>query len=522
MAALYGSGAIGGVINLISRRGTKPGLHLQGDFAGGYPEQVRGSVVASGVEGPFDFALTAESQSQRGYDTTPQRMSIYTDTPQGYRDRIGTLNLGYSPVAGTRLSLFLRARQAIFGFNALGSPTFDNANSTGHDNSLLGRVGVTSQMFGGSYETGLFLGGQQLDRRYTQPLDPRDPNQAFNDSRYHSYRADFQWNNTVHLSDFFRSEMLSATALTFGYEHVANSVKVRVNSASGGFPFAQDAQASMRTDAAHIGLETTLWQRLTVTGQLRQDWVADNAPTTWRLGAVFDASEIATQFKAAYGTAFRAPSLFDRFGVDSYGYVGNPNLKPERAQGWEIGFTTTLPAFSRPDGFSFGATYFNEQVQDLITAVFSPVDTAINAGSAHLQGIETSLSIRPARWLTIAASYSFTDAQNADTGARLVRRPQHSASLNVTATPLPGLTIAPELLFTGAFKDFLFDDNGFSPGLVGTSGQGLIANLTVTYDAAPHMQLYVSGRNIFYSKFEPVNGYQTPGPTAVAGVRLRL
>ncbi|MBV9250893.1 MAG: TonB-dependent receptor, partial [Acetobacteraceae bacterium] len=337
MAALYGSGAIGGVINLISRRGREPGLHLLGDFDGGYPAQVRGSVNASSIQGPIDYSLTAESQSQRGYDVTPQREAIYTAVPDGFRDRVGTLNLGYTPVDGTRLSLFLRARQSIFGFNALGSPTFDNANSTGDVGSLIGRIGITSRLFGGSYETGLFLGGQQEDRHYTEPLDPRDPNQATNDSRYHAYRADLQWNNTVHLDDFLPSQAASATDLTFGFEHIADSIKVRVNQSFFGSPFQQSAQASQDTDALYAGLQSTLYERLTFTGQVRQDWVGPNAPTTWRAGAVFDASEIGTHFHAAYGTAFRAPSLFDRFGVDSFGYIGNPNLKPETAQGWEAG-----------------------------------------------------------------------------------------------------------------------------------------------------------------------------------------
>ena len=85
------------------------------------------------------------------------------------------------------------------------------------------------------------------------------------------------------------------------------------------------------------GCRRQLLERLTLTGQLRQDWVADDTPFTWRLGAVLDVPEVATRFKAAYGTAFRAPSLFDRFGVDSFGYVGNPRLLPESAQGWELG-----------------------------------------------------------------------------------------------------------------------------------------------------------------------------------------
>ncbi len=269
-------------------------------------------------------------------------------------------------------------------------------------------------------------------------------------------------------------------------------------------------------------LQSTLWQRLTLTGQIRQDWVDANSPFTWRLGAVLDVPEVDTRFKAAYGTAFRAPSLFDRYGVDSFGYVGNPNLQPESAQGWEAGFTTTFAAFAHTDFVSFTATYFNEQIQNLIVAVFTPVDTAVNIGSAHIQGVETELTLHPADWLQLDASYTFTDAQNADTGSRLLRRPQNTASFDATITPLPRLRIVPELLFTGAFQDFLVDDGGNATSTVVSSPDGLIANLTITYDVAPHVQLYANGRNLFYSRFEPVNGYQTPGPSFLAGVRLKL
>ena len=201
MAALYGSGAIGGVINLISRQGHEPGLHVTGELAGGYPRQIEGNVNASGIEGPFDYSATLQGQDQRGYDATPQRMSIYTGVPDPYSELTGTLNLGYTPVDGTRLSLFLRARRATFGFDALGNPTFDNSNSTGNDESLLGRIGVSSKLFNGTYETNAYLGRLQDDRHYTEALNPLDPNQQSNDSRYHSYRTDVQWNNVVHLSD---------------------------------------------------------------------------------------------------------------------------------------------------------------------------------------------------------------------------------------------------------------------------------------------------------------------------------
>jgi vitamin B12 transporter len=516
MAALYGSGAIGGVINLISRQGHEPGFHLTGELAGGYPRQLEGNANASGIEGPVDYSATVEGEVLRGYDTTPQRESIYTGVPQGFADTIGTLNLGYTPVQGTRLSLFLRARRADFGFNALGNPTFDNSNSTGTDASLLGRVGITSKLFNGAYETSAFVGRLQNDRHYTQALHALDPNRATDDSRYHSYRTDVQWNNTVHLSDLVPIPTLSATDLTFGYQHTADNINVKVNQSFFGSRFAQSARASMTDDAAYAGLQTTLLQRVTLTGQLRQDWVDGEQPFTWRLGAAVDVPEILTRFKAAYGTAFRAPSLFDRFGVDSFGYVGNPNLKPESAQGWEAGFTTTLGIAS------ISATYFNEQIHNLIVAVFTPVSTALNVGSAHIQGIETEFTLQATRWLALDVSYTYTDAQNADLGTQLTRRPRSSAAFNATITPLPRLSIAPELLLTGAFPDFLVDNNGNSTASIVSNRQGLLFNLTVTYDVAPQVQLFANGRNLFYSRWESVNGYQTPGPSFFAGVRLRI
>lgn len=525
MAALYGSGAIGGVINLISRRGSQPGIHWTGDLAGGYPALIRGSVTASGIEGPLDFAVTAESQSQRGYDSIPQRESVYTGVPQGFRDRIFTLNLGYTPVEGTRLSLFLRADTTYFGFDTLGSPTFDDSNSSGQTSSLLGRIGGTTHLFDGKLETSVFVGQLQDDRRYLEPLAAADPNQTSSDSRYHSYRTDAQWNNTLHLDDIVSVPGLSNSAMTFGYEYIGDTAKVRVNENFDGFPYGQNASASMTTNAIYAGLQTTVLQRLAFTGQIRQDWVDGDEPTTWRLGAVYDLKEIATHLKVAYGTGFRAPSLFDRYGVDTDGYVGNPNLKPEQSEGWEAGFTTDIPAAGRLDFATIGATYFDQRVRNLIVGVFSPIDTEINLGSAHVHGVETEATLRPLHWLDVHAAYTLLDTtsvgQPADEGSQLLRRPQNEASFDVTVRPLPALQIVTTIIYTGSAHDYLYDNSGNGIGY-GVGQHGLIANVAANYTLTPQVELYVNGWNIFDSRFEPVNGFQTPGPTVLAGVRMKL
>lgn len=522
MAALYGSGAIGGVINLISRRGTAEGPHFEGSLQGGYPAAILGDATVSGISGKFDYAATYQGQSLQGYDPTPRRESIYSGVPQGFRTEVGTINLGFTPIAGTRISAFARGQTATFGFNELGSPTFDDANATGNVVSLLGRVGVTSHLLDGMVETNLYAGRLQESRHYTEPLVAEDPNQATNNDRYFAYRTDVQWNNIVHLSDRIHLSSVSGLDLSFGYEYTDDAANVKVQSSSFGFPFAQDVKAGMVTNAVYAGLQGTLWNRLTLTGQIRQDWVLNDAPFTWRIGGVLDLHEIATHIKAAYGTAFRAPSLFDRFGIDSSGYVGNPLLKPEEAQGWEVGFITDVPAFARSNFVTLGATYFDTHVQNLITNVFTPVDTAVNVGSAHMHGVESEIAVQPTDWLGARLAYTYTDARDADTNSLLLRRPQNTFSLTATLRPTPRLTIAPELLYTGTFRDFLVDDSGVATANIVTSKSGLIVNLTATYVLTPQVSIFASGYNLSNSQFEAVNGYRVQPTWFLAGVRVRL
>ncbi len=535
MAALYGSGAIGGVINIISLRGTEPGIHWYGDLAGGYPATIRGSVTASGVAGPIDYAVTAESQSERGYDSTPQRETVYRDVAQGFRDRLFTLNLGYTPVEGTRLSLLLRGQAQYFGYNTLGQtdasfnplPTFDDANSNGSSVSLLGRIGGATTLFNGALETSAFAGRLQDDRRYQEPLLAADPNQASSDAHYHSYRTDAQWNNTLHLDRLFSVPYLSDSKLTLGYEYIGDDINERYwTNGLTGF-YGSSAKAAMTTNAVYTGLQTTILDRLTLTGQIRQDWVVNQAPTTYRIGAVYDFKEIDTHLKVAYGTAFRAPSLFERYGVDTFGFVGNPNLRPERAQGWEIGFTTDIPAAGRADFASIGATYFDERITDLINYVFTPVYTEANLSSAHTHGVETEARLRPTDWLDLHVAWTlldtYTDGQSAAVGTKLLRRPQNTVSVDVTVKPIPRLRIVTSILYAGTAQDLLIGADGNGNGIGYGPGQhGLVTNVTASYELTPRFEIYLNGQNILDSKYEEVSGFQINGPTVLAGVRVRL
>jgi vitamin B12 transporter len=116
-------------------------------------------------------------------------------------------------------------------------------------------------------------------------------------------------------------------------------------------------------------------------------------------------------------------------------------------------------------------------------------------------------------------TWTYTDAVS-NTGAPLLRRPRNQASADLRLTPLPGLSIAPELVYASGAYDYLVDDFGM-PGGIGMTKGGLIFNLTVSYAVLPHATVFVDARNIGGSRYEPASGYQTPGPSFLAGIRLK-
>ena len=517
MSGVYGSGAIGGVINIVTRRGAG-GLHAEVETAAGLPRAALSRAAISGQSGVWDYSVTAEGRTDQGADVTPRRERIYTGERDGYRTRAATVNLGLTPVDGTRFSLLLRGRQSAFGYDNVGGfPGTDNRLYTGRDDNLYGRTGVTSRLFGGMWETSLFLGRNQTDRRFLNSFDPIADQSG--DSRYHGRRTDGQWNNTVRLPN---TGWTTQGALTFGYQHINDAIRVRADSVFGGFPFNQAARAHADSDAGYAGLQAVLLQRLTLTGNVRGETsTLTQSATTYRVGGVFALPEVLTKIKASYGTAFRAPSLFDRYGVDTSGYLGNPALKPETSRGYEAGFVTELPVFGVRDGVTLSGTYFDNRIKNLIQAQFGVVSTAVNVARATTHGVETVLTLRPAPWIDADLTYTFTEARDGTTGALLLRRPRHAASGVLRLRPLPGLTIAPELLYTGAFQDFLVDDNGFGQG-VGQARSGLLANLNVTYMITPALTVFAYAKNIGGSRFEPASGYATPGPSFLAGTRVRF
>ncbi len=511
MSAVYGSGAVGGVVNIVTDRGSGP-FGVSAMVAGGYPASLVGQLTVHGARGAFDYALSAETQSYQGYDDTPRREAVYTGAANGFRTGVLAADFGYTPVAGTRFYVDARGRESVNSYDEQGAPAFDANNNTGRDNDSFVRAGVNSLLFGGWWLTNVSLGYDQAYRHYVTFLLPNDPNQQQDDSRYTGTRFDTQWNNTLRVPNFGPVRQAVVTA---GYEHSNDTAQERLNSAYYGYPYIARVNATDHRDSVYAGAQGSVFSRAVISGNVREEGVSGVGDAfTWRAGISYAVPALATHLKASLGTAFLAPSLYDRYGIDNAGYVGNPMLRPERSRSEEIGFVTRAGKY-----MSVSATWFHTRTRDLIETVFAPVYTTVNVNAARMQGVETALTLHPARWLDADLSYTYTDARNTGTGQLLLRRPYDTGAMTLRARPVTGLTLVPTVRFIGADLDEIVNNQGYSVG-VGKNPGGVTFDLAITYQATPRWQVFAYGKNLNDARYEPASGYALPGPSFLAGVRF--
>lgn len=510
-SSLYGSGAIGGVINMVTRR-AQPGRAFQpfGELAGGTQNTLRGVAGLAGERNGVDWLAVGQSLSTRGFDATPRRFTRDTGELDGLRAHAATARLGWQIAPDTRLEGFLRWRENVSGLDNVPN---DDPNYDADDRRWLGQLRFETRPIE-PWFTGIRIARTEDRRRYLNL--PHRGSTASTDDLFRGDRTTIDWGNQVRLP---AEGALSDAFLTFGFTHEEESVE----QASGSPSFRTRVDASQASSAMFAGLQFRLFERLDLSGGVRRDAPDDfDGAGTWRLGAVLALPELASRVRLAAGTGFKAPSLFQRFGRSGSFFRGNPDLRPEESTSWEAGFETDVPAFAQPRFASFGATYFHSLIRDLINfnSAFSSLE---NIDRARIEGVELFLTLRPASWLEVTGSWTWTDARDRRTDQRLARRPENVASLTARIAPHPRVVIAPELVFIGPSPETAsYANSGAFLGGLRYNRSGTLLNATASYRASDEVTLFIEGRNLLNSRFEPANGFGYPGPSLLVGTRLAL
>ena len=502
---LYGSDALGGVINIITKKGHgRPRLAMSGD-AGSY-RSVTGDVGLSGSAGKADYSLGLFYTRTAGISAASTSYPGNTE-PDGYRNFSLTGRVGYTVSKNVDVDVMVRTVKDRSDIDAFGGPYGDDPNSVQKYVSTVVRAQARGLFLNNRWEQKLTISWVGSTRRNSNPTDdahPFDSESAF----YGSSLARLDWQN-----NFF---LRPTNTLTAGAELAREQGRSDYTSNSQAGPY-ESSFPSERALAVgfYVQDQWKVRDRLFLTSGVRLDSHSrTGTAATFRLAPAYVIAETGTKIKATVGTGFKSPSLYQLFAPGTiWGPIGNLNLRPERAVGWDAGVEQDILS----ETFRLGVTYFANSFRNLIDFDFSA--GYINVGRAATRGVEVSLESRVLASLLIRTSYTRLTARDEVSGAALLRRPRDKFAADIQSRIRDWLDMKLSVLYVGRRTDR--DFSVFPAATVSLPGYFL---LNGAFQVPLRRSVVITLRldNVLNTHYETVWGYGSPGFTVNAGFRLAM
>ena len=486
-SGLYGADAIGGVINIITKKGTGPAQFagsLEGGSFGTFNQNARVSAAAERYNFYFDFAHFHSSDTPvTPSDLVPPGRSVQGDSYDNktFSGRFGA-NLTDNFDIGV-VTRYLDTSLRFTGDDVLGP---ESLKSTEADEQLFTRGTAHLVSFDGVLDQTVGLAYTKFNERDFDPNPPSAVASFFNGDRL---KADWQ-------ADV---KLMPGQILTFRAEHQRDEITTPI--------------AEITDDAGMVQLQSSIGERFFNAVSVRYDsYDTFGAQPTFRIAPALLIPETDSKLKGSVGTGFKPPTLAELFqNFPSFNFFGNPNLKPETSLGYDFGFEQIL----LEKRVQFGATYFHNDIDNLIT--INDTGTSFqNVGRATTYGVESFLSYTPWEPLTLRADYTFLIAKDDITDQELLRRPKHKASLDAAWHVTEAALLSATLLYVGPW----FDVNraGTVSG-VPANGYTLV-NLAGSYDLGNGLTAYARIDNLLDRHYQDPIGFLRPGLGVFAGLRV--
>jgi vitamin B12 transporter len=508
-STLYGSDAIGGVVNVITRRGGEMPFALRANGEGGSFDSYHFNLAANGAYGDVDYGAAANFLHTNGISAA--------DTHNGNPETDGYTNAGATENLRVHLtdtisvdlrSYYTNARDH-FDDNFVFVPpaTFRVADSAAYGRNTLigGYAGLNADLLEGVFANRFaFISSDSHRAFYNSAFDTVHKNSSDNGD---AWRFEYQG-----ILQFAPEDQM-----TFGAEYQRTAFT--------GETFSSFAPQQIEDGSSHVGSAyaqnmLTLFEQLTLTAGLRHDDDREfGGHNSIKLAAAWSLKDWGMVLHANYGDGFKAPTLFEQFSQFS-----NPlhALLPEVAHGWEAGIQQGLF-----DGaLVVQATYFQrrttDQIDFFVPHCFTepPLDVCKtrpfgyydNIARTRADGVEIEATAHVADTISLDASFTDMTATDLTTGLDLARRPHVTASGTVTWTPVSDWSAGAAVIYVGRRFDAAGETNALSAYAV--------ANLFGSYKLSETVELYARMENVFDAQYEPVFGYGAPGRAVYGGIRL--
>jgi vitamin B12 transporter len=505
---LWGSDAIGGVINITTKRG-KGTPKVRGFFEYGSFNSIREGASVAGDHGPVDFSFSLSRWDNQGFSAINYRRGAVER--DAYRNWTGSTQLGVSLPKEGRLSFNFRWMNSDVDFdNSFGPSDVFKAKSTNQEFVYSGvyyqpitdwwTQQLTVSRMDSELDTQAGTFQKNLVTKIVTPVS------NFNNSEITTQNNRVEWQNNF--------QVLDPLLLTVGYQFRQQQGE---NESDSGF-----SKQTLETHSGFAQLQLNLFDRFFATAGFRQDSTntAGDA-TTYRVTGAYLLKETDTKIRSSYATGFRAPSINELF----FPNFGNPDLKPEKSQSLDVGIDQKF--FGDRAKLSVG--YFWNRYRELILSPFDPVGCAglssfgfcaQNIGSAKSQGWEVNGNLvlaeeaRFIKLLDVSGQYTYTITRDLETAARLPLSPVHQGSVVLTYKPIEPLTVTTTFRYVGS----RFNTTGNQQALPDFH----VINLAASYDFTSSMQGYVRVENLLDRDYEERLFFGTPVRSVWGGIRVNF
>ncbi len=512
-SALYGSEAIGGVINII----TKTNVHYIKAEGGSYgTAQLSGGWSVN--RDRFDVAVLGAY-----YRTNGINFATVGSENDGSQVATVQVNAKLKPTDAGALGLTVRYTAQ----NAQSDPEIDFGTVLADGNQLA----KTRRLYMRGYAHVDALDGRWSHELSGTVVDARTQNFAakvitdpalFTDEEVGG-RTTMRYQTALGFKMGAVDQFLTAAAQ---YERESFST---VNSSDFAGNSFNTSQRQSRTQASLTGqYHAGFTKRVFVDASLRHDFnggarnPANNFQdiTTWR-ASVSALLADSIRLHASVGRGSTNPTFVSQFGFFPGSFIGNPLLRPEQSTGWELGGEWHAGA-TRID-----MTYFSNRIQDFIDGngfdVVTLLTTAINKpGISKHHGIELTAQTRIGP-VKLSGFYSYLKATD-PSGVDLNRRPNHQASFTASSSILNKLVVAGSLNYNGNMRDA--DFRNLSPPLYASTPVILksyvLASVSAHYKVLNNTEIFARVENAFNQNYQDVFGYRAPRAGVYGGVKVNF
>jgi vitamin B12 transporter len=500
-SGLYGSGAIGGVINIVTKAGKGP-LTLKVMGEGGSFGTEAGSAQISGGTDRAHGALTVQRRHTDGFNISPLGGERDGSDISSLAFHGGVMVFDNLQIDGAlRYSSLRTQRDGFDGSASVGGFVVANDDASTFTQKLwTGRLAATLDTFDQAWTHQVFVSRANTDTadhdKSAFPIEFKSDATAFN----------YGYTSTLKIDGFGQP---TRHFLTGRVEQLDEN-------------FEQPTFDTLLRERGRTSVTGEVrgeyFDHLFLSGSVRQDWnTAFDDFTTWHTAASLNVPGTVVRLHASTGTGVKFPSFSEQFGF-FFGFTPNPDLKPESSFGWDGGAEVTLLGGKAV----VDVTYFDQNLENEIATKFLAnfTSTAVNLiGESTRRGVEVSARAIVFPGLTVGGAYTFLDASEPD-GIQEIRRPVHSGKVDVNYVFLDNkANINLSAVYNGDMKDVAFDAGTFAQNRV-TLDEYWLLRLAASYKVTPGVELFGRVENLLDQDYQDVFGFETAGLAAYGGIRF--